>query len=232
MNISRSPSHFILPPTRNVSSRKPFNNVVQNGNFKTANLCNLILKSHVSKTVPQEYSTSSPVPKLLYSPNLSKISGIGTTIYSPYKCRNGEKQLYHCLSSRVRSPNTSVLREFSKSFRQSPNKSKKNFLLPSQYEIIVNNRKKIMKQYYKKKNLIKIKYEGILQSLNSEEESAIDFTIKRSGKENISRKLEDLRHDYALTKNLLQQQKLIEEEELVKKYKADTLTWESNCANI
>ena len=74
-----------------------------------------------------------------------------------------------------------------------------------------------MKSYFAKKKELRKKYENLLDSLQSEESSAIELVLTKFGeKGRLKAAIEDVKNDYEITKNLLLQQKLMEEEELLK----------------
>ena len=115
------------------------------------------------------------------------------------------KKLHQCATTRAKSPQERHLAK------------QKNFFLPMQYEILREQRKKLLKEYYKARKEIRKKYETMITALNNEEAEAIRWVNMKGW--DTEDKVKDIRQDYAMSINLIQQQKLVEEEELVNKYK-------------
>lgn len=89
-----------------------------------------------------------------------------------------------------------------------------------QYGIMTDRRKAVMKEYYRKRKEIAKKYEEMIKTLKEEETAETRCAVLKSkpGK-NIEAAMEDIKREYARTENLLLQQKVMEEEELLKSYK-------------
>jgi len=82
-----------------------------------------------------------------------------------------------------------------------------------------DQRKAIMKEYYRKKKEIEKKYQQMLLSLKQEEIDATKLAVLHTKDlTTIQEKLDEIKEEYALTGNLLQQQKLVEEKETLKWY--------------
>jgi len=94
---------------------------------------------------------------------------------------------------------------------------------PTQYNMITEQRRAILKEYFKQKKGISKKYIGMLSSLKTEEAAATKCAVIRAKVGKILRDIEcvldEIKCDYAITTNLLLQQKVVEEEELLKTYK-------------
>ena len=91
---------------------------------------------------------------------------------------------------------------------------------PAQYGMVTDRRKAIMKEYYKKKKDIQKKYANMLNELKQEEMQETKWAILKGKKSsNIEEALEEIKQEYAITGNLIQQQKMVEEEELLREYK-------------
>ena len=90
-------------------------------------------------------------------------------------------------------------------------KSSKNcsFMLPNSYEIIADHRKAIMKEYYHKKKEINKKYDTMIYSLREEEFYETKWVLANHKESEVPAKLNETRENYAMTTNLLQQQKLV-----------------------
>lgn len=81
-----------------------------------------------------------------------------------------------------------------------------------------------MQEYFVKKSQIGRKYMEMISRLKIEEGDAISHEISkiRQGKElaeNLQEKLDEIKSDYVRTINLIEQQRIVEEQELLKKYK-------------
>ena len=76
-----------------------------------------------------------------------------------------------------------------------------------------------MKKYYKRKNELNKKYKEMIEKLNKEEQEEISWVMLRYNREYVAEKVKEVNESYALTKNLILQQQLIEEEELLKEIK-------------
>ena len=74
-----------------------------------------------------------------------------------------------------------------------------------------------LKTYFVSKRTLMKKYEDMINTLRTEEASAIDLILSKNPSR-LKELIEEIRSDYELTKNLLMQQKVMEEEELIKKY--------------
>eukprot|EP00826_Nyctotherus_ovalis_P015351 TRINITY_DN14355_c0_g2_i2.p1 TRINITY_DN14355_c0_g2~~TRINITY_DN14355_c0_g2_i2.p1 ORF type:complete len:223 (+),score=58.32 TRINITY_DN14355_c0_g2_i2:134-802(+) len=168
--------------------------------------------SQLSKSTTHKFNKSSlPMSRILYVPceNDKKenicLMNIGTTIYSP----NTLKPVPHISRYQTSHPQPTPKRRAGKNT---------NFQLPKENGVIAE-RAKVM-QYYRKKSRISKKYREMLSSLAKEEAEEISWTMTRYDREYVVERVKEINQDYALTKNLIQQQQLIEEEELLKSYRS------------
>lgn len=188
---------FAIPPKHPLTNRKPFHSIDMNVYSRSRSP---LIKRNATQRIK---NLNCPALQLDSSP--LKTTREQKRIYSP----NTSKAHNQCATTRSRSPN--------QLFTRGRLTKQKSFFLPMQYEILTEQRKKLLKDYYKGRKEIRKKYEDMLIALSNEEADAIKLAKLKHMEE------EEVREDYAISANLIQQQKLIEEEELVKKYKETVL---------
>lgn len=93
--------------------------------------------------------------------------------------------------------------------------SQNNFQQCAQY-----SEKERMKEYFARKKELVRKYENMTARLKEEEASAMELAVLKTGEsgQKLRTGIEDIRSDYEITRNLLIQQRLVEEEELLREY--------------
>ena len=176
--------------------RRRKNSMISSSFKHTVHNSGLILYSPYNKST-KENLYSSNFGSTIYSPNMLKKSGSELKIS---QCETAQSQNAYNSGQRL-------------------NRKEIGFVLPNLYTILANKQKQRMKEYYESKKEINTKYENMINNLLKEEtEETYLITLKNKGKK-YKHKLDEIKKEYELTRNLLQQQRLIEEEELVKKYK-------------